>query len=291
MSVLRILRVRNWEKHFENNRSRELKNMTWVPVPNKHDGDGYTDLMSRPDSMSLFGGWMLILQVASRCDPRGTLLREGGKPHDSVSISRITRGNEEIIRKSIETCLDIGWLEYNSIENNTVTKTPQEGAALPQEGAAIPQEGAQNGMEWNGMEEKGKQHKSPSAPKRVSKRSSGVESFDRFWSAYPRTRRSGKPKCLKIWEKKNLDAKADEILSALEQWKFCELWTKDGGSFVMGPERWLNEENWESPPEQSAADAALAASIGMVPDHLLDEDEERRLWQDAPPEGVPNGGF
>ncbi len=34
--------IRNWSENFENNRTRDLKEMKWIPVPNKHDGDGYT---------------------------------------------------------------------------------------------------------------------------------------------------------------------------------------------------------------------------------------------------------
>ena len=43
-------RIRDWQRHFENNRTRELKVMAWVPVPNKMDGDGYTELVTHPSS-------------------------------------------------------------------------------------------------------------------------------------------------------------------------------------------------------------------------------------------------
>ncbi len=78
---------------------------------------------------------------------------------------------------------------------------------------------------------------------------SADESFARFWKIYPSTRRSGKPKCFKIWQKEKLHEIADDVIRGLKKWKKGDMWLKDNGKFVMGPERWLNERNWETPPE------------------------------------------
>ena len=50
---MRIYKISGWDKHFENNRTRELKFLSWVPFPNKHDGDGYTELMDHKDGVTL----------------------------------------------------------------------------------------------------------------------------------------------------------------------------------------------------------------------------------------------
>src|SRR4051812_15271607 len=86
-----LYRIRDWSKHFENNRTKELKHMTWVPMPNKMDGDGYTELVTHPNGAAHFGAWCALVEVASKCGDRGTLMREGAKPHDSASLQRITR--------------------------------------------------------------------------------------------------------------------------------------------------------------------------------------------------------
>jgi len=70
--------IKNWDKHFENNRTRDLKQMRWVPFPNSHDGDGYTELVEHKNGPAHLGCWVAIVQVASKCDTRGTLLRGGG---------------------------------------------------------------------------------------------------------------------------------------------------------------------------------------------------------------------
>lgn len=140
-----IYQVANWHERYENNRTRELKAMAWVPVPNSHDGDGYTLLVCRDNGAAYLGAWIAILQVASRCDPRGTLLREGNKPHDAVSISRMTRLPKDIIQATLDVCLnECNWL---------IIKDTQGGAEMPQEDATIPHLAAKKGRE--GKEGKG----------------------------------------------------------------------------------------------------------------------------------------
>lgn len=146
-----LLRVRDWAEKFENNRTKEIKDLKWVPTPNKHDGDGYTELVEHENGAAHFGCWNAIVQVASKCEPRGTLLRDTGKPHDSASLARMTRLPEPMLREAIERLIVIGWLESEVVGTQGVESIP---AMTPQDGAAITQEPALNGMEWNGMEEK-----------------------------------------------------------------------------------------------------------------------------------------
>ncbi|MDZ4341352.1 MAG: hypothetical protein U1E51_02810, partial [Candidatus Binatia bacterium] len=99
-----------WGDVFENNRTRELKRMTWVAMPNKHDGDGYTELLNHPDGPAHFGVWCAIVQVASKCDPRGALVRDTGKPHTAESISRMTRFPMKVVESAMHRLLQISWL-------------------------------------------------------------------------------------------------------------------------------------------------------------------------------------
>lgn len=117
-AFLKIYRIRNWNLRFENNRTRELKRLEWVPMPNKHDGDAFTQIMARSDGVSIYGIWCLLVQVASRCDARGTLVRDCGKPHDSDSLSRITRAPKDLIDKTLSLLCsdDIKWLESEPYE-------------------------------------------------------------------------------------------------------------------------------------------------------------------------------
>lgn len=144
-------RIKDWEKHFENNRTKELKRLGWVPMPNRMDGDGYTELLEHENGAAHFGAWCALVEVASRCDPRGTLLREGAKPHDFASLARISRLPAHIFAEVLPRLIKIGWVEVISVETNEVIEIPQEGAVLvPQDAAALRARTGENGMEWNG---------------------------------------------------------------------------------------------------------------------------------------------
>jgi len=136
-------RIRNWSLHFENNRTREIKEMAWVPVPNRMDGDGYTELVDHPEGAAHLGAWLAILQIASKCEERGVLRRDGGQPHDARSLSRISRLPPSVFETALARLVEIGWLESldPAVEGESETAPPAP-ALIPQEGATIPQEPA-----------------------------------------------------------------------------------------------------------------------------------------------------
>lgn len=105
-------RVVDGEK-FEKSRSREVQKMSWVAVPNKLDGDGFSTLLDHPNGAAHYGAWMVILLVASKCEPRWTLTRDGVRPHDSTSLARISgipkNVFDEVLVRLTEN--EVGWLE------------------------------------------------------------------------------------------------------------------------------------------------------------------------------------
>ena len=152
-----IYSITNWDTRYENNRTRELKTLAWVPVPNSHDGDGYTLLVCRENGAAFLGAWLAILQVASRCDPRGTLLRDGKKPHDAASISRMTRLPVEIIQATLDVCLNkCNWLTVNGAH---------EAAEIPHEAAEIPHDTDEEGKGTEQKEKNGKKDATPNKSK------------------------------------------------------------------------------------------------------------------------------
>jgi hypothetical protein len=105
-----LYRVRDWNEHYENNRSRVISDLTWVPIPNSHDGEGYCILMAHSHAAEIFAAWILILQVASRCHPRGTLMRDNGTPLTPSTLAMRTRGKTEWFEMAMPILLEIGWL-------------------------------------------------------------------------------------------------------------------------------------------------------------------------------------
>ena len=108
---MKYYRIKDWDTHFENSRSRAYKDLSWVPLPNSHDGFGYARLMRSARSAEIFAAWVLIVQVASRCQQRGSLLTADKKPYDSEMLAIRTRSQVEWFETAIPMLLDIGWLE------------------------------------------------------------------------------------------------------------------------------------------------------------------------------------
>ena len=38
---MKAYRIRHWSQHYETSNTRKLKRMTYVTLPNRHDGAGY----------------------------------------------------------------------------------------------------------------------------------------------------------------------------------------------------------------------------------------------------------
>lgn len=119
-------RITNWDKTYENNRSRELKEAAWFPCPNVFDGDGYCYMIDGKDGPAAYAGWILILAVASRCKPRGVLTQTTGQPHTAQTIATKVRVAVRVIEIAISRSLHTAWLE----------EVPHDGAVSSQASAA-----------------------------------------------------------------------------------------------------------------------------------------------------------
>lgn len=92
---------------------------------------------------------------------------------------------------------------------------------------------------------------------KVKKSKALIESFDLFWSSYPK--KIAKKKCLSYWRNHNLVEKINEILSALEKYKKTQKWQET--QFIPYPYTWLNQERWEDeiPKDEKPKNSSLGA--------------------------------
>jgi len=173
---VKVLAVTDWASNFETHETRKLRRLLWVPMPNKHDGDGYTELVDHEDGAAHLGAWLAIVQVASKCEPRGTLARSGGRPHDAGTISRQTRIPLEMVRKAIGRLLGIGWLEWKEIpgpepepeaadasNSQPVNGPPEHRENVPEDRESLPVISREGPAEWKGREGKGREEEAPQA--------------------------------------------------------------------------------------------------------------------------------
>lgn len=143
--------VSGWADRYENNRSRKVKDLAWVPIPNKHDGESYSRLIAGKNAAEIFAAWILILQVASRCHPRGSLVRSDGTPHSSESLSVKTRAPKTWFDRALPYLVEIGWLKSEAYEQASLALDCHHAATtLPPDRRRGDEEG--KGIEENGME-------------------------------------------------------------------------------------------------------------------------------------------
>lgn len=123
--------VTNWNRLFENNRSRTVRDLTWVPVPNKHDGEKYTLVMHEKKAAELFAAWVLILQVASRCHPRGSLVRADGTPYDPQGLALRTRAPVAWFVSALPYFVKNGWLTAKDADGSQLASACHPADSLP----------------------------------------------------------------------------------------------------------------------------------------------------------------
>ena len=157
--VVKLYSIRDWNLLFENNRSRKIEKLTWVAVPNKHDGENYAAIMQHKDGAIIFSAWILIVQVASKCQPRGTLVRQDGTPHTPDSLSLRTRAPKEWFEACLTFLDATDWLEsveYQPDVSRTSAERQLPNALVTKEG----KEGREGKEEGKEGKEEGKERKS-----------------------------------------------------------------------------------------------------------------------------------
>lgn len=141
---------------YETSETRKLKSLTWVPTPNKHDGKGYRRLMAQDDPGNLFAAFVLIVGVASKMPTRGVLEDRDG-PLDAQDLSFKTGFPAQHFQRAFDILsnpqVKIQWIVATGDAEN-----PLESAGIA---AESPETSSANGMEWNGIEGKGRENNTP----------------------------------------------------------------------------------------------------------------------------------
>lgn len=143
---MKLYKIRDWHKRYENAQSRRCDNLHWVPVPARHDAERYCEMMAREDASEIFSAWIICLQVGARSEPRGSLVRSDGSPHTPESLSIKTRGSQKWFEKALPYLTQIGWLECVTTESQSTRSQlgvssesgVQEGRKEQKEGTTSP---------------------------------------------------------------------------------------------------------------------------------------------------------
>jgi len=151
-------RITNWLEKYENAETRKRKSLFWVLVPNGHDGLGFCSLMERKDALEVFGAWVLILQVASKCSTRGSLITSRGRPYSAKDIATMTRAPVESISDALDVLVEIGWITADPSGHH-----PDGSASHPDGLASHPDKSARRGKS-TGVKKERERRKKESPP-------------------------------------------------------------------------------------------------------------------------------
>lgn len=145
-----VYSIRDWNKHFEVSQSRKVEGpLDWVAIPTKHDGKSYRRIMLLDDGPSIYAAWILIVQIAAKCDPRGILADKDG-PLDASDLAIKTGCRPQLFEKAFKvlTGNKIGWLLVAEWEGSGSTlplqdrtgqdNTGQDSCSEPAEPASPP---------------------------------------------------------------------------------------------------------------------------------------------------------
>jgi hypothetical protein len=104
--------VRDWNDHFENNKSRERDRCSFVCIPNKQHGLGFSRVMAEPDGMAIYGVWVCILEACSQQLAKNGRRREGWLTADGHSAGTPWAAQDLALKfhrpiKEIDRCLEV----------------------------------------------------------------------------------------------------------------------------------------------------------------------------------------
>lgn len=117
---MKTYRIKDWDRVFENHRSRELKSLDYVSWPVRSKSEAFQFLMRSPEGVLAFGVFSAIVSEAARCPARGVLADEKGP----ITVRRLAvrLGTPEALLEAAVNLLtseDVGWLEEVDDEGDT----------------------------------------------------------------------------------------------------------------------------------------------------------------------------
>ena len=111
-----LYQIKDWNEHFENNKSREREKCSFCCVPNKQDGLGYGSLLSMPDGEAMYGAFVAVVLVCSKHKQRKGWITDNGMhdgcPLTARQLSVKCRFSAETIQKMLDVISsnEVGWI-------------------------------------------------------------------------------------------------------------------------------------------------------------------------------------
>ncbi len=125
-----IYQVKDWNEHYENNKSRERNTCSYACVPNKQHGLGFARIMMEIDGAAIYGIFQCIIGACSQQKkPRnGWLTEDGhqtGTPWAPIDLAVKFRRPEAEIKRALDilTSPRIGWMIGTPTQSEVLEST------------------------------------------------------------------------------------------------------------------------------------------------------------------------
>jgi hypothetical protein len=123
LTVPTLYKIKDWEKHFENSRSREIDQCRFCAMPTKQDGLGYGRLIRMPNGPALYGAFVAVVLIAAKQKrPRKGYLTADGLPTscpltaDDMSVK--CQVPADIMQAMLTAAVSIGWMTCDESKNS-----------------------------------------------------------------------------------------------------------------------------------------------------------------------------
>ncbi len=119
-----MLRIKNWNEHYETNDTRKLITLHWVKIPNQQDSLAYRLIAGHKKGAEIFAAWVLMVQVASK----GRREERGNLPLSPEELGIVTGFPASVFELAIEFLKTpkIGWIEQSPGNLPLSPETPGE---------------------------------------------------------------------------------------------------------------------------------------------------------------------
>lgn len=155
-----LYQIKDWDQHYENNKSRERPRLSWCAIPNKQDGLGYKRLLAMKDGEAAYGCFVATVLAASKARTRNGWLTDDGSqngvPWDAKAISLKTGFSVKTASNMLQYCTmrEIGWIGSRPTGTKVPAECPPSARQVPAECPPSALEGKEGkegreGKEWN----------------------------------------------------------------------------------------------------------------------------------------------
>jgi hypothetical protein len=133
------IEVVDYDKLYANSASRNVENLTWVPIPINQDGSAFKYIVSikhedgfGANGAEILGAWLVILQRSSMQPQRGLLVDKKGRLLGAKWLGVLTGFEERVIKTALKVLSspEINWLKIESVGGSLAPNDQSVGGSL-----------------------------------------------------------------------------------------------------------------------------------------------------------------